>query len=154
MKKKSVFQIQRKFVIPCVRLLLYAIFKNCGTLFLIDAHGQSVWIHCCFQGSPSTSLTAPKTPLASVDALWTQDKDDRKEELSKDVGETGGSESDESEADDSDSQDSDGDGDSGDSETANGSVSDSEVSELLSASMCVQSWRYCVVWVLIILVEN
>jgi len=109
----------------------------------MDARCQ---IHCCFQGSPSTSLTAPKTPLASADALWTQDKDDRKEEMSKDVGETGGSESDESEADDSDSQDSDGDGDSGDSETANGSVSDSEVSELLIfASMYMQSWRYFVV---------
>lgn len=82
--------------------------------------------------------------MASVDALWTQDKDDRKEEMSKDVGETGGSESDESEADDSDSQDSDGDGDSGDSETANGSVSDSEVGELLFARMYMQSWRYCV----------
>ena len=121
----------------------------------MDAHGQLVWMHYCIQGSPSTSLTAPKTPLASVDALWTQDKDDRKEEMSKDVGETGGSESDESEADDSDSQDSDGDGDSGDSETANGSVSDSEVSELLiSASMYMQRLRYCLVWVLIVLLEN
>lgn len=83
------------------------------------------------QGSPATSLTAPKTPLASVDALWSQDKEERKEEVSKDLGEAGGSESDESEADESDSQDSDDDdGDSGDSETANGSVSDSEVSEL------------------------
>jgi hypothetical protein len=82
------------------------------------------------QGSPATSLTAPKTPLASVDALWIQDKEERKEEVSKDLGEAGGSESDESEADESDSQDSDDDGDSGDSETANGSVSDSEVSEL------------------------
>ena len=152
--KKSGFQIERKFVIPCIGILPYAIFKICNTLFLMDAHSQSVWIHCCFQGSPSTSLTAPKTPLASVDALWTQDKDDRKEEMSKDIGETGGSESDESEADDSDSQDSDGDGDSGDSETANGSVSDSEVSELLSARMYMQSWIYCVVWVLIILLEN
>jgi hypothetical protein len=67
--------------------------------------------------------------LASVDALWSQDKSERKEEVSKDLEEVGGSESDESDADESDSQDSDGDGDSGDSETANGSVSDSEVSE-------------------------
>ncbi|KDR13021.1 hypothetical protein L798_13229 [Zootermopsis nevadensis] len=86
------------------------------------------------KGSPATSLTAPKTPLASVDALWSQDKDERKEELSKDLGEAGGSESDESDADESDSQDSDGDGDSGDSETANGSVSDSEGSESGSCS--------------------
>jgi hypothetical protein len=90
----------------------------------------------CVQGSPATSLTAPKTPLASVDALWSQDKDERKEEVSKDLGEGGGSESDESDADESDSQDSDVDGDSGDSESANGSVSDSEVSELSHLYMC------------------
>jgi hypothetical protein len=91
----------------------------------------------CVQGSPATSLTA-KTPLASVDTLWGQDKDERKEEVSKELGEAGGSESDESEADESDSQDSDGDGDSGDSETANGSVSDSEVSEV-----CVHRVSQC-----------
>jgi hypothetical protein len=67
--------------------------------------------------------------LANVDALWSQDKGEGKVEVSKDLEEVGGSESDESEADESDSQDSDGDGDTGDSETANGSVSDSEVSE-------------------------
>ncbi|XP_023718384.1 histone-lysine N-methyltransferase ash1 isoform X3 [Cryptotermes secundus] len=88
------------------------------------------------KGSPATSLTAPKTPLANVDALWSQDKEERKEEVSKDLGEAGGSESDESEADESDSQDSDDDddGDSGDSVTANGSVSDSEGSESGSCS--------------------
>ncbi|PSN49784.1 hypothetical protein C0J52_01387, partial [Blattella germanica] len=87
------------------------------------------------KGSPATSLNAPKTPLANVDTLWNQDKEERgKDEVAKDVGEAGGSESDDSDADESDSQDSDGDGDSGDSETANGSVSDSEGSESDSCS--------------------
>lgn len=75
--------------------------------------------------------------MANVDALWSQDKDERKEEVSKDLEEGGGSGSDESDGDESDSQDSDGDGDSGDSETANGSVSDSEVSELPQLYMCI-----------------
>jgi len=28
--------------IPCIKILPYAIFKNCNILFLMDAHGQSV----------------------------------------------------------------------------------------------------------------
>ncbi|XP_069704596.1 uncharacterized protein ash1 isoform X2 [Periplaneta americana] len=86
------------------------------------------------KGSPATSLTTSKTPLASVDTLWNQDEERRNEDVSKNLGEAGGSESDESEADESDSQDSDGDGDSGDSETANGSISDTEGSESGSCS--------------------